>query len=174
MIIDQSQQKWKTKNKLGLYYSYLEKKQELFSDIGPIKRARFIDKGLAEVVYVRIEHAKEAIQKYDLKELDGMSHSWIHESSPLDKDASNKIELSLKLTNWKQVVKWSSDSPTNPTWPAQPSSSSQRIQRTTPKYRHHRYSQLAQYIQAQPARHTRTTLRQSTTPSPPTMKRQTN
>lgn len=44
---------------------------ELFSDIGPIKRARFIDKGLAEVVYVRIEHAKEAIQKYDLKELDG-------------------------------------------------------------------------------------------------------
>lgn len=44
---------------------------ELFSDIGPIKRARFIDKGLAEVVYVRIEHAKEAIDKYDLKELDG-------------------------------------------------------------------------------------------------------
>jgi len=44
---------------------------ELFSDIGPIKRARFIDKGLAEVIYVRIEHAKEAIQKYDLKELDG-------------------------------------------------------------------------------------------------------
>jgi len=44
---------------------------ELFSDIGPIKRARFVDKGLAEVVYVRIEHAKEAIQKYDLKELDG-------------------------------------------------------------------------------------------------------
>ncbi len=47
-------------------------KKELFSDIGPIKRARFIDKGLAEVIYVRIEHAKEAIQKYDLKELDGM------------------------------------------------------------------------------------------------------
>lgn len=44
---------------------------ELFSDIGPIKRARFVDKGLAEVVYVRIDHAKEAIQKYDLKELDG-------------------------------------------------------------------------------------------------------
>lgn len=44
---------------------------ELFSDIGPIKRARFIDKGLAEVIYVRIEHAKEAITKYDLKELDG-------------------------------------------------------------------------------------------------------
>lgn len=44
---------------------------ELFSDIGPIKRARFIDKGLAEVIYVRIEHAKEAIKKYDLKELDG-------------------------------------------------------------------------------------------------------
>lgn len=44
---------------------------ELFSDIGPIKRARFLDKGLAEVVYVKLEHAKEAIYKYDKNELDG-------------------------------------------------------------------------------------------------------
>ena len=46
---------------------------ELFSDIGPIKRARFLDKGLAEVVYVKLEHAKEAIHKYDKNELDGKS-----------------------------------------------------------------------------------------------------
>lgn len=44
---------------------------ELFSDIGPIKRARFLDKGIAEVLYVKIEHAKEAIYKYDKNELDG-------------------------------------------------------------------------------------------------------
>jgi hypothetical protein len=44
---------------------------ELFSDIGPIKRARFLEKGLAEVVYVKLEHAKEAIYKYDKNELDG-------------------------------------------------------------------------------------------------------
>ncbi len=44
---------------------------ELFSDIGPIKRARFVDKGIAEIVYVKLEHAKEAIYKYDRNLLDG-------------------------------------------------------------------------------------------------------
>lgn len=68
-------------NNLAYIIHTIKKKKELFSDIGPIKRARFIDKGLAEVVYVRIEHAKEAIDKYDLKELDGMSHSKIENSS---------------------------------------------------------------------------------------------
>ncbi len=43
----------------------------MFSDIGPIKRARFLDKGIAEVVYVRLEDAKEAISKYHRNELDG-------------------------------------------------------------------------------------------------------
>lgn len=43
----------------------------MFSDIGPIKRARFLDKGIAEVVYVKLEHAREAIGKYDKNELDG-------------------------------------------------------------------------------------------------------
>lgn len=46
---------------------------ELFSDIGPIKRARFLDKGVAEVVYVKLDHAKEAIYKYDRSELDGIN-----------------------------------------------------------------------------------------------------
>lgn len=45
---------------------------ELFSDIGPIKRAYFVDKGVAEVVYVKLEHAREAINKYDRSELDGL------------------------------------------------------------------------------------------------------
>ena len=49
---------------------------ELFSDIGPIKRARFLDKGIAEVLYVKIEHAKEAIYKYDKNELDGKKYIW--------------------------------------------------------------------------------------------------
>ncbi|RNA02758.1 polymerase delta-interacting [Brachionus plicatilis] len=44
---------------------------ELFGDIGPIKRARFIERGQAEVVYLKLEHAKEAIRKYDRNELDG-------------------------------------------------------------------------------------------------------
>lgn len=44
---------------------------ELFGDIGPIKRARFIDRGFAEVIYLKLEHAKEAIRKYDRNELDG-------------------------------------------------------------------------------------------------------
>lgn len=47
---------------------------ELFSDIGPIKRAYFVEKGVAEVVYVKLEHAREAIHKYDRSELDGLDY----------------------------------------------------------------------------------------------------
>ena len=45
--------------------------KQLFSDIGTMKRVRMVKAGLAEIVYVRYEHAKEAIQMYDLKELRG-------------------------------------------------------------------------------------------------------
>lgn len=73
---------------------------ELFSDIGPIKRARFIDKGLAEVVYVRVEHAKEAIHKYDLKELDGRQMViGFADKSQLSSDSSSytpEIKIDLK------------------------------------------------------------------------------
>lgn len=44
---------------------------ELFSDIGPIKRAKFIERGVAEVIYVNLDDAYSAIKKYDQKELDG-------------------------------------------------------------------------------------------------------
>ena len=63
--------------------------------MGPIKRARFLEKGLAEVVYVKLEHAKEAIYKYDKNELDGkssfifyldgkISYHWVINSFGLD------------------------------------------------------------------------------------------
>lgn len=64
-------------NGFKLYVSNLHQKVteddilELFGDIGPIKRARFIDRGFAEVIYLKLEHAKEAIRKYDRNELDG-------------------------------------------------------------------------------------------------------
>ena len=32
-----------------------------------------MDKGLAEVTYIKLEHAKEAIAKYDRNELDGIA-----------------------------------------------------------------------------------------------------
>jgi hypothetical protein len=53
----------------------------LFSDIGPIKRARFLDKGIAEVIYVKMSHAVEAIEKYDGKELDGNPMRIIYENN---------------------------------------------------------------------------------------------
>ena len=49
--------------------------KELFSDIGPIKDAKFIDKGVAEVIYVNLDDAYSAIKKYDRKELDGKAFS---------------------------------------------------------------------------------------------------
>ncbi|CAH1273015.1 POLDIP3 [Branchiostoma lanceolatum] len=43
---------------------------ELFSDLGPLKRARLIKQGTAEVVYVRREDAINAYKKYHNRDLD--------------------------------------------------------------------------------------------------------
>lgn len=45
--------------------------QELFGAIGPIKRARLLKEGVAEVVYLNKEDVQKAIQKYNNRELDG-------------------------------------------------------------------------------------------------------
>lgn len=45
--------------------------QELFSAVGPVKRARMLGFGRAQVVFVRRDHAIEAIQKYNKRDLDG-------------------------------------------------------------------------------------------------------
>ncbi|CAF0981542.1 unnamed protein product [Brachionus calyciflorus] len=61
---------------------------ELFGDIGPIKRARFLERGLAEVIYLKLEDAKEAIRKYDRNELDGrpMRIELVHSSGKSIRD----------------------------------------------------------------------------------------
>ncbi|OWF46498.1 uncharacterized protein LOC110455666 [Mizuhopecten yessoensis] len=46
---------------------------ELFGAIGPMKRARLVKPGTAEVVYVQREDALKAAQKYHNRELDGQS-----------------------------------------------------------------------------------------------------
>ncbi|XP_078609955.1 uncharacterized protein LOC144881095 isoform X2 [Branchiostoma floridae x Branchiostoma japonicum] len=43
---------------------------ELFSDLGPLKRARLIKQGVAEVVYVKREDAINAYKKYHNRDLD--------------------------------------------------------------------------------------------------------
>ena len=45
--------------------------QELFGSIGPIKSTKFVDQGIAEVIFMSLEDAYAAINKYDDKELDG-------------------------------------------------------------------------------------------------------
>ncbi|XP_062620006.1 uncharacterized protein LOC134281586 [Saccostrea cucullata] len=45
---------------------------ELFGAIGPIKRARLLKAGVAEVVYLNKEDVQKAIQKYHNRELDGL------------------------------------------------------------------------------------------------------
>ena len=45
--------------------------KELFSAIGPIKRAKFAKKGIADVVFVKLEDARNAIISYNNKLLDG-------------------------------------------------------------------------------------------------------
>ncbi len=45
---------------------------ELFSNIGPLKRSpEFIAKGMAEVVYTKLDDAKQAIENYDQHYFDG-------------------------------------------------------------------------------------------------------
>ena len=44
---------------------------ELFSDIGKIRSARIVSKGVAEVVFPHREHAEKAIDAYDKRLLDG-------------------------------------------------------------------------------------------------------
>jgi len=48
--------------------------QELFGAIGPLKRARLLKAGVAEVVFVDRQDAVTATQRYHLRELDGQSH----------------------------------------------------------------------------------------------------
>lgn len=58
---------WICDDKACTYISY----QELFGAIGPIKRARLLKEGVAEVVYLNKEDVQKAIQKYNNRELDG-------------------------------------------------------------------------------------------------------
>ncbi|CAL1530847.1 unnamed protein product [Lymnaea stagnalis] len=44
---------------------------ELFGAVGPLKKAKLLKIGTAEVVYVNREHAMSAVQKYHSRELDG-------------------------------------------------------------------------------------------------------
>ncbi|XP_022089359.1 polymerase delta-interacting protein 3-like isoform X3 [Acanthaster planci] len=46
--------------------------KELYGDVGPLKKARLVRSGLAEVVYIKREHALEAIARYHNRELDGL------------------------------------------------------------------------------------------------------
>ena len=44
---------------------------ELFSDVGPLKRAKMATAGVAEVVFVKMEDAKKAVEIYHDRLLDG-------------------------------------------------------------------------------------------------------
>ncbi len=60
----------------------------MFSEIGPIKRAQLIKKGLADVVYVHLNDAQNAIEQYNNRDLDG---------KPLKIELVTKIPISEKL-----------------------------------------------------------------------------
>ena len=44
---------------------------ELFGDVGPLKRAKKIEDGKAEVVFVKLTDAKKAVEIYHNRQLDG-------------------------------------------------------------------------------------------------------
>ncbi len=69
--------------------------QELFSAIGPIKRAKFVKKGIADVVFVKLEDARNAMVSYNNKLLDGRE---------LKIELITKIPISEKLSNIAPVA----------------------------------------------------------------------
>jgi len=89
--------------------------QELFSAMGPVKRAKMLEAGTAEVVYVRQDDALEAIRKYNNRKLDGQQmklnlkrpgrskedgkwYSWMEEIGVKQKSSGKDvIELDSKL-----------------------------------------------------------------------------
>jgi len=45
--------------------------QELFGDIGPLKNARLIKPGVADIIFVNMEDALAAVKTYHMRLLDG-------------------------------------------------------------------------------------------------------
>jgi len=45
--------------------------QELFGDIGPLKNARLVKPGVADVIFVNVEDALAAVKTYHMRLLDG-------------------------------------------------------------------------------------------------------
>jgi len=45
--------------------------QELFGDVGPLKNARLVKPGTAEVIFVNMEDAVAAVKTYHMRLLDG-------------------------------------------------------------------------------------------------------
>jgi len=45
--------------------------QELFGDIGPLKNARLVKPGVADVIFVNVEDALTAVKTYHMRLLDG-------------------------------------------------------------------------------------------------------
>ena len=45
--------------------------QELFGDVGPLKNARLVRPGVADVIFVNMEDALAAVKTYHMRLLDG-------------------------------------------------------------------------------------------------------
>lgn len=45
--------------------------QELFGDVGPLKNARLVKPGVADVIFVNVEDALAAVKTYHMRLLDG-------------------------------------------------------------------------------------------------------
>lgn len=69
--------------------------KELFSSIGTIKRVQYVKKGLAEIVYAKLEDARRAIAEYNGRELDGYI---------LNIELATKLPISEKLNKVQQPI----------------------------------------------------------------------
>ena len=50
---------------------WLSTVQELFGDVGPLKNARLVKPGVADVIFVNMEDALAAVKTYNMRLLDG-------------------------------------------------------------------------------------------------------
>ncbi|XP_071948821.1 uncharacterized protein [Antedon mediterranea] len=80
-----------------LHYSVTEEDiKELFGAIGPLRKARFVKQGVAEVVYIDRENALEAINIYNNRELDGIPMQCKLDSSTVPESSSSAAGVDAK------------------------------------------------------------------------------
>lgn len=78
--------------------------KELFEDVGELVDAKMIRSGTAEVAYKHVEHAKEAVEVYHNRQLDGLPMKCMLISNPTESSSLKKRHSRLPPVSTKSSI----------------------------------------------------------------------